>query len=88
MPALFLLFRIGRMRCPIPLPWFPVWLLLLPFAVLGQAVGAAAVLFRARRGTWPVFLSESLAVWSILPGLHGTEITVSSEAENLSFRFF
>jgi hypothetical protein len=88
MPALFLLFRIGRMPCPIPVPWFPVWLVLLPFAALGQAAGAAAALFRPGRGTWPAMLSESMAVWSILPGLHGTEITVSSEAENLSFRFF
>ncbi len=88
MPALFLLFRVGGMRCPIPVPWFPVWLVLLPFAVLGQAVGAVAALFRAGRGTWAAFMSQSLAIWSILPGLHGTEITVSSGEENLSFRFF
>lgn len=85
MPALLLLFRVGGMPFPIPVLWFPVWLLLLPLAVLARIVGAVAALFTGK--TWAVFLTESLSAWSLLPGLHGLQVSVSSGGRGFHFKF-
>lgn len=87
MPALLLLLRFGKMPFPIPVLWFPVWLLLLPFALLAQAAGSTAQLFCRSRSTVMAGLSGSMALWSILPGLHGLEVNVSSREDRMMFRF-
>lgn len=87
MPALILLMRFGKMPFPIPVLWFPVWLLLLPFALLAQAAGSTAQLFCRGGNTVLAGLNESMALWSVLPGLHGLEVSVSSREERLMFRF-
>lgn len=87
MPALLLLLRFGKMPFPIPVLWFPVWLLLLPVAVLAQAAGSAAQLFCRGRKSALAALSGSMALWSILPGLHGLEVNISSREDRLMFRF-
>ncbi|MFO7627816.1 MAG: hypothetical protein R6V62_11205 [Candidatus Fermentibacteraceae bacterium] len=87
MPALLLLLRFGKMPFPIPVLWFPVWLLLLPVALLAQTAGSVASLFCRDRSSTLARLSGSMALWSILPGLHGLEVNVSSSEESLMFRF-
>lgn len=87
MPALLLLLRFGRMPFPIPVLWFPIWLLLLPLALLAQVAGSAASVFYRGKNSVLAMLSGSLALWSILPGLHGLEVSVSSREDKLMFRF-
>jgi hypothetical protein len=86
MPAMFLMMRFGRMPFSVPLPWFLLWVLLLPFALLAQLAGwmtlALGIKVHAAR-----VLQVSMAAWSILPGLHGLGISVRSKSENLQFRF-
>lgn len=86
MPAMFLLMRFGRMPFPVPLPWFVLWVVLLPFAILAQLAGwvTLALGIRARVAR---ALQVSMAAWSLLPGLHGLGISVRSKSENLQFRF-
>ena len=85
MPALLLLLRIGRMPFSLPILWFPVWLVLLPPAILGQLVGSVAPLFTKK--PWAVFQSGSIAAWSLLPGLSGLQIVVTSLREKLQLKF-
>ncbi len=87
MPALLLVLRFGRMPFPLPLPWFPVWLVLLPLAILGQFVGSVSAVLARKRSDTLVLLSASMAAWSLITRLHGLEITVRSEKENLQFMF-
>lgn len=86
MPAMFLLMRFGRMPFSIPLPWFLLWVLLLPFAVVAQLAGWVALALGIRAATARV-LQVSMSAWSLLPGLHGLHISVRSKSENLQFRF-
>ncbi len=87
MPALLLLMRFGRMPFPIPVLWFPIWLLLLPVALLAQVAGYAGSVFHRGKSSTLAMLSGSMALWSILPGLHGLEVNVSSREDRIMFRF-
>ncbi len=84
MPACILLLRIRKFF--IPLPWFLLWLLLAPFVLLGWFVGNIVLIFdpdnypmKAARESWRVLL--------LMMGLHGTEVKVNTNDENILIKF-
>jgi hypothetical protein len=83
MPAILLLLRIGRVT--VPLPWFLIWLVLLPFVPLAWLVGMIGSifsdvdLFR--------FLTAAPLVYWLLVSLHGTELRVSGSRDNVLVKF-
>jgi len=80
MPALFLILRFGRWG--IPLPWFLVWLVLLPFAVLAWLFGLAATLFSDR---WQYrALVQAPRLLQLLVFLSGTHCDVSSDGRRFA----
>ena len=83
MPAILLLLRIGRVV--VPLPWFILWLVLLPFVPLAWLVGLVGSLFSDR----DVFRFLMTAPWFywMLMSLHGTEVRIESKNENILVRF-
>ncbi len=83
MPAVLLLLRIGRVV--VPLPWFILWLILLPFVPLAWLVGLIGSLFSDR----DVFRFLMVAPWVywMLISLHGTEVRIESGKENILIKF-
>jgi len=82
-PALLLLVGVGRIT--IPLPYFPVWILLLPVAVLAGGVGllGRAVGFEGVSRT----LSQAPRMWLLACCLHGLSVNVRSEEHGIRFSF-
>ncbi len=84
MPACILLFRIRNFF--IPLPWFLVWCLLAPFVLLGWFVGNIGLIFDP--DSYPMKVaSQSWRVLMLLMGLHGTEVKVNTDEENILIKF-
>ena len=81
MPAFFLLIRIGRF--PVPLPWFILWLLLLPLVPLAILVSP---FFRSE--DYGRVMQNAHRAWWVLVALHGLKVEVngsSGEQVYLSF---
>jgi hypothetical protein len=80
MPAFLLILRTGRMI--IPLPWFLVWLILLPFGILAWLAGLIASLFSRK---WEFrALTQALRVLHLLMSLSGTRCDFSSEGRRFA----
>ena len=84
MPACILLFRIKNIL--IPLPWFLLWFFLAPFAFLGWFAGHVGLIFdpdsyvmRAASECWRILL--------LMMNLHGTEVKVDTNEENILIKF-
>jgi len=81
MPAFFLLLRIGCFV--IPLPWFVLWLMLLPFVPLAIILSP----FFSRKHYGKVLQNAHLAWWC-LTALHGLRVDVNGRnKENIYFSF-
>ncbi|MDM7991879.1 MAG: hypothetical protein QUS11_01035 [Candidatus Fermentibacter sp.] len=74
MPALLLVARIGRV--PVVLPWFPVWMILLPLSWIAWMLTLPVPRFC--RGRTLGLLRESPRLAFALARLHGTRIGVDS----------
>ena len=84
MPACILLLRIRNFV--IPLPWFLVWCLMAPFVLLGWFVGNIWLIFD--HDSYPMKVaSQSWRVLMLLMGLHGTEVKVNTDTENILIKF-
>jgi hypothetical protein len=84
MPAFLLILRTGRMV--IPLPWFLVWLILLPFGILAWLAGLVASLFSHK---WEFrALTQALRILYLLMSLSGTRCDVSSEGRRFAVAWF
>ncbi len=83
MPAVLLLLRIGRVV--VPLPWFILWLVLLPFVPLAWLVGLVGSLF-SDRYVFRFMMAAPWVYWMLI-SLHGTEVRVESENENILVKF-
>jgi len=84
MPALLLILRIGKVT--VPLPYFLVWLLAIPFAVIGWLVGLAGVLVKP--GSWIMRVCRQ--AWRIpllLMRMHGTEVRVDGPDARVMVKF-
>lgn len=84
-PAWLFILRIGNFR--LPLPWFLLWLLLLPFVLLASIVGAAGSLLGSK--TVPMqIMRESWRLLVLLICLHGLLIDVrSGHSEHIRLQF-
>jgi len=74
MPALLLLARIGRVS--LVLPWFPVWMILLPLSCMAWVLTLPVT--RSCRGRTLGLLRASPGLALALARLHGTRIGVDS----------
>ena len=83
-PASVLILRIGRVA--VPLPWFLLWLFLLPFVFLGWLIGNIGLLLFPKSYHMRV-LSQSWRLVQILISLQGTDIRVNTAQENIRIRF-
>ena len=83
MPAILLLLRIGRVT--VPLPWFLLWLILLPFVPLAWLLGMIGSIF-SDRDLFRFMMAAPWVYW-MLVSLHGTEVHVNSSTENVLIRF-
>ena len=81
MPAFFLLVRIKRFV--LPLPWFPFWLILLPFVPLAILISP----FFARENYGRVLQNAHLAWWAVT-ALHGLKVAVDSSDGDRIFLSF
>ncbi|OPX28153.1 MAG: hypothetical protein B1H09_08335 [Gemmatimonadaceae bacterium 4484_173] len=81
MPAFFLVFRIGRFT--IPLPWFAVWLMLLP--VVPAAIIASPFFHNKSYGN---ILQNAHLAWWIIVGLHGLTVNIDSKNGDRIFLSF
>jgi hypothetical protein len=83
MPAILLLLRIGRVT--VPLPWFLIWLVLLPFVPLAWLVGMIGSIF-SDADLFRFFTAAPFVYW-MLVSLHGTEVRVDGSGENVLVKF-
>ncbi|NOQ21995.1 MAG: hypothetical protein GQ565_05005 [Candidatus Aegiribacteria sp.] len=84
MPACILLLRIRKFL--IPLPWFLVWCALAPFVLLGWFVGHIGLIFDP--DSYPMrAASQSWRILMLLMDLHGTEVEVNTDEENILIKF-
>ncbi len=74
MPALLLVARIGRV--PVVLPWFPVWMILMPLSWIAWVLTLPVPRFC--RGRTLGLLREAPGLVLALARLHGTRIGVDS----------
>ncbi len=84
MPAWILLFRIRNFM--IPIPWFIIWILPLPFILVTSIIGYVARLSGMRNYIFRL-LSESWRVLMLIICLHGIEVRVDTEKENILLKF-
>jgi hypothetical protein len=82
-PAFFVLAGFGRVT--LPLPWFPVWLVLLPPALLAWPVGTLGTAL----GGGPVFglLGQAPRMWLMSCCLHGLRIRLRDDKSRISLSF-
>ncbi len=73
MPAFLFLMKFGRVT--VPLPWFPVWLLLLPFVPLAIVISPFF-----RKKNYGNILRNAHLAWWITVMLHGLEVNISSKS--------
>jgi hypothetical protein len=83
MPALLLVLRIGRIV--LPLPWFILWLILLPFVPLAWLTGLIGSLF-SDRDVFRFLMAAPWVYWMLI-ALHGTEVRIESQRENILVKF-
>ena len=83
MPAILLLLRIGRVT--VPLPWFILWLILLPFVPLAWFVGMVGSIF-SDRDIFRFLMTAPWVYWMLI-SLHGTEVRVQSGNDNILVKF-
>jgi len=83
MPALLLIMRIGRII--VPLPWFVLWLILLPFVPLAWCVGFIGSIF-SDRDVFRFLIAAPWVFWMLMC-LHGTEVRVNSKKECILIKF-
>jgi hypothetical protein len=81
MPAFFLVFRIGRFI--IPLPWFAVWLLLLPVIPVAIIISP---FFRHRN--YENIMRNAHLVWWAAVGIHGLRVDIKSKKGDSIFLSF
>lgn len=84
MPSWILLFRIRNFL--IPIPWFIVWILPLPFILITSIVGYLARLSGLKNYTFRL-LSESWRVLMLITCLHGIEVRVETFDTNILLKF-
>lgn len=84
MPAFILLLRIRK--AVIPLPWFLVWLLAAPFALAGWLAGNIGLIFFPESFVMRA-LSQAWRLVLFIMTMHGTEVRIESEEENLLIEF-
>ncbi len=84
MPAMIMILKIGKVT--VPLPWFLLWLLALPLAVLGWLVGNIGLVFFPESYSMRA-ASLSPRVVMLLLSLHGLELKVDSSSENVLIQF-
>ena len=84
MPACILLFRIRKFF--IPLPWFLLWLILAPFAFLGWFAGHIGLIFDPDSHPMKA-ASECWRILLLMMSLHGTEVNVNTDEENILIKF-
>jgi hypothetical protein len=82
-PALLLLVGVGRFT--VPLPYFPVWMLLFPLAVLAGAAGYAGRALGIGGASRP--LSQAPRMWLMACCLHGLSVNVRSDDGGIRFSF-
>ena len=82
-PAFFLLARFGKVT--LPLPWFPVWLILLPLALLAWPVGFLG----SAIGGGHVFrlLGQAPRMWLMSCCLGGLRVRVRNDEQRICFSF-
>ncbi|MBN2587268.1 MAG: hypothetical protein JXA64_09055 [Candidatus Fermentibacteraceae bacterium] len=84
MPAFILLLKVKRVL--IPLPWFIIWLLAIPFALLGWLVGNMALIFRP--GSYAMLAaSQAWRVVLLMMRMHGIRVHVDTEDEEVLVQF-
>lgn len=84
MPATILLLKIGKV--PVPLPWFIIWLLALPFAILGWLVGNIGLVFFPRSYSM-LAASQLWRVVLLMMSVHGMKVHVDTEQEEVLLQF-
>ncbi|MCD4849049.1 MAG: hypothetical protein K8R76_12780 [Candidatus Aegiribacteria sp.] len=84
MPAWILLLRIRNF--PIPIPWFIIWILLLPFILITSMIGYLARISGFGNYIFRL-LSESWRILMLIICLHGTEVRVNTGEEDILFKF-
>ena len=72
MPAFLLLIKIKKMV--IPLPWFLLWILLLPFVPIAMIISPFF-----RRKEYGNILQNAHLAWWFMAGLHGLTVDVNSK---------
>ncbi|OPL18909.1 MAG: hypothetical protein AVO35_02975 [Candidatus Aegiribacteria sp. MLS_C] len=83
-PAMILLLRIGRV--PVPLPWFIIWLLALPFAILGFLAGNIGLLFSP--GSYAMLAASQMwRVVLLMMSVHGMKVHVDTADEQVLLQF-
>lgn len=80
MPAFILLARIGWF--PVVLPWFLLWLVLIPLSCLAWAVSVVAGVFPDSR--WPAVLRTAPRLALATANLHGARVSVRSDEASFS----
>ncbi len=75
MPAFFLIVKVGKV--PIPLPWFLLWLLLIPLVPLAILISP----FLPRSDQRKLLRNAHLAWW-IIVSLHGLKVDVNSRDDH------
>jgi len=72
MPAFFLL--VGIKKVIIPVPWFPAWILLIPFVLLAFLISPFFY-----RTNYRYILQNSYIGWLLLMKLHGLKVDINSK---------
>ncbi len=81
MPAFFLLIRIKKFV--IPILWFPIWLLLLPFVLLAYLISPFFY-----RTNYRHILQNSYIGWLLLVKLHGLKVDINSKNDDRIYLSF
>ncbi len=84
MPAWILLLRIRNFM--IPIPWFIIWILPLPLILITSIVGYLARLSGLNNYIFSL-LSESWRILMLIMCLHGIEVRVDTDEENILLKF-
>jgi hypothetical protein len=84
MPAFILLLKVKRVV--IPLPWFIIWLLAIPFALLGWLVGSMALVFFPRSYAM-LAASQAWRVVLLMMRMQGIRVHVDTEDEEVLVQF-
>jgi len=82
-PAFLLLARFGKVT--LPLPWFAVWLILLPFALVAWPVGILGSALGGGRAF--TFLGNAPRLWLLSCCLGGLRAGVRNDGRRICFSF-